>query len=76
VIVRHVLVPGHFECCFRPLTNWLAAHLPHIRFQLYDGYVPCGRGGAPPPPPPPQPPPPGGPPPTPPARRAPPASIA
>ncbi|MFH1746683.1 MAG: radical SAM protein [Planctomycetota bacterium] len=42
VIVRHVLLPGHLECCFRPLINWLSRTLPGIRFQLYPGFVPCG----------------------------------
>lgn len=43
VIVRHVLLPGHLDCCFRPLVAWLSDTLPGIRFQLYPGYVPCGR---------------------------------
>jgi putative pyruvate formate lyase activating enzyme len=42
VIVRHVLLPGHAECCFRPVADWVAMHLPGTRFQLYPGYVPCG----------------------------------
>lgn len=42
VIVRHVLLPGHLDCCFYPMANWLAENLPGIRFQLYPGYVPCG----------------------------------
>lgn len=46
VIVRHLLLPGHEHCCFRPLVDWLDAHLPGIRFQLYAGYVPCGKSGA------------------------------
>jgi len=45
VIVRHVLLPGHLECCFRPIVDWLDESLPGTRFQLYPGYVPCGVGG-------------------------------
>ena len=41
VIVRHVLLPGHLECCFRPVVDWCAGNLPGQRFQLYTGYVPC-----------------------------------
>ncbi|MBU0641489.1 MAG: radical SAM protein [Planctomycetes bacterium] len=41
VIVRHVLLPGHLECCFRPVVDWVVQHLPNVRFQLYPGYVPC-----------------------------------
>lgn len=42
VVVRHVLMPGHLECCFRPVADWVAEHLPGVRFQLYPGYIPCG----------------------------------
>jgi putative pyruvate formate lyase activating enzyme len=41
VIVRHLLMPGHLECCFRPLVDWLATELPGCRFRLYAGFVPC-----------------------------------
>ncbi|RME40232.1 MAG: radical SAM protein, partial [Planctomycetota bacterium] len=43
IIVRHLLIPGHFECCFRPVAEWLSENLPGVRFQLYGGYVPCWR---------------------------------
>lgn len=41
--VRHVLLPGHFDCCFRPIVDWLSENLPLAPFQLYTGYVPCWR---------------------------------
>jgi putative pyruvate formate lyase activating enzyme len=41
--VRHVLLPGHFDCCFRPIVDWLSENLPLVPFQLYSGYVPCWR---------------------------------
>ena len=41
-VIRHVLMPGHLGCCFRPVADWVAEHLPGARFQLYPGYVPCG----------------------------------
>ena len=28
LIVRHLLMPGHVECCWRPVAQWLAANLP------------------------------------------------
>ncbi len=46
VIVRHVLLPGHVECCLRPIVGWLSDSLPGIRFQLYPGYVPVGPASA------------------------------
>lgn len=42
LVIRHVLMPGHLGCCFRPVAEWVAEHLPGARFQLYPGYVPCG----------------------------------
>jgi putative pyruvate formate lyase activating enzyme len=45
-LVRHLLLPGHLECCLRPLANWLAAELPGCRFQLYTGVVPCWQAAA------------------------------
>lgn len=43
LIVRHLLMPGHLDCCFQPVVDWLCENTPGIRFQLYTGYVPCWR---------------------------------
>lgn len=40
LIVRHLLLPGHFDCCYRPIIAWLARHLPAAKFSLRDGYQP------------------------------------
>lgn len=40
LIVRHLLLPGHFECCFLPVARWLANHLPAVPFSIRDGYLP------------------------------------
>ena len=40
LIVRHLLMPGHFDCCFRPVAEWLRDHLPEVKFSLRDGYLP------------------------------------
>lgn len=42
VIIRHLLLPNHFDCCFTPIVNWLAEAAPGARFELHPGYVPCG----------------------------------
>jgi putative pyruvate formate lyase activating enzyme len=42
VVVRHLLVPGHLDCCFHPVVNWTAEHLPGAQFQLCPGYLPHG----------------------------------
>ena len=31
LIVRHLLLPGHFDCCYRPIVGWLAARPVHPR---------------------------------------------
>ena len=43
MVIRHVLIPGHLDCCLRPIVDWVSANLPGARFQLYTGYVPCWR---------------------------------
>lgn len=40
LIVRHLLLPGHFDCCFRPVARWMADHLPDAAFSIRDGYQP------------------------------------
>jgi putative pyruvate formate lyase activating enzyme len=45
LIVRHLILPGHRDCCFRPIVSWMAAHLPQAKFSLRDGYLPKWRAG-------------------------------
>ncbi|OHB56750.1 MAG: hypothetical protein A2Y07_11815 [Planctomycetes bacterium GWF2_50_10] len=39
-IVRHVLMPGHFECCTRPVLEWIAAETPDAAVSIKGDYVP------------------------------------
>ena len=41
--VRHLLLPGHRECCLRPILNWLRQHLPVVPLSLRTGYLPRWR---------------------------------
>ncbi|MGA2440766.1 MAG: radical SAM protein [Tepidisphaeraceae bacterium] len=43
LIVRHLLLPGHSECCYRPIVNWLHDNLPRVPLSLRDGYLPSWR---------------------------------
>lgn len=43
LIVRHLLLPGHFDCCYVPLVEWLLENLPQVKFSLRDGYLPRWR---------------------------------
>ena len=40
LIVRHLLLPGHFDCCYRRIVDWLAEHLPQAKFSVRDGFLP------------------------------------
>jgi putative pyruvate formate lyase activating enzyme len=43
MIVRHLLMPGHIECCWRPIAEWLAEELPELKVSLRDGFWPGWR---------------------------------
>lgn len=38
VIVRHLLMPGHFDCCTAPVLHWLSEH-PGVSVSLLSQYV-------------------------------------
>lgn len=40
LIPRHLVMPGHFECCTRPVLEWMARNLPGARVSLKTGYLP------------------------------------
>lgn len=40
LIVRHLLLPGHFDCCYRPVVDYMARELPGVKFSIRDGYLP------------------------------------
>jgi putative pyruvate formate lyase activating enzyme len=40
LIIRHLLLPGHFDCCYRPIVHWMQRHLPEVPFSLREGYLP------------------------------------
>jgi putative pyruvate formate lyase activating enzyme len=41
LIVRHLLMPGHLECCWKPVAEWLAAELPRVKVSLRTGFWPA-----------------------------------
>ena len=36
LIVRHLLLPGHFDCCYRPVVRWMRENLPDVEFSVRD----------------------------------------
>jgi putative pyruvate formate lyase activating enzyme len=41
LIVRHLLMPGHVDCCWKPVAEWLAANLPGVKVNLRSGFWPA-----------------------------------
>jgi putative pyruvate formate lyase activating enzyme len=46
LIVRHLLMPGHVDCCWRPIAEWLALEMPHAKVSLRTGFWPATRATA------------------------------
>lgn len=40
LIARHLVMPGHFDCCTRPVLEWIAQNLPGVRVSLKTVYLP------------------------------------
>jgi len=40
VIIRHLVLPTHLECCTKPIVAWIAKHMPGVRFNLMFQYMP------------------------------------
>ena len=40
VIVRHLILPGHTDCCLEPILEWLSAKAPDVKLSLRGNYVP------------------------------------
>lgn len=45
VLVRHLLLPGHLDCCTLPIIEWLADSLPGAAVNLMDQYRPEHKAG-------------------------------
>ena len=41
LIVRHLVMPGHVECCWKPIAEWLAENLPEVKINLRVGFWPA-----------------------------------
>jgi putative pyruvate formate lyase activating enzyme len=38
--IRHLVMPGHVECCTRPVLEWIAATMPEVPVNVMDQYHP------------------------------------
>jgi putative pyruvate formate lyase activating enzyme len=41
LMVRHLLMPGHVDCCWKPVAEWLASSLPAVKVNLRSGFWPA-----------------------------------
>jgi len=39
IMLRHLVLPGHFDCCTRPALEWAAAHLPGVPLNVMTEYL-------------------------------------
>ncbi|MBN2455333.1 MAG: radical SAM protein [Sedimentisphaerales bacterium] len=40
IILRHLILPGHFDCCTKPILNWVAERIPNVKLSLRKDFVP------------------------------------
>lgn len=40
LLVRHLMLPGHLECCTYPVLDWLAENVPDAAVNIMDQYRP------------------------------------
>ena len=45
VLVRHLVMPGHIQCCTRGVLEWLAKHHQAVTVNLMTGYQPFQLAG-------------------------------
>jgi len=45
VMVRHLVLPGHLECCTRPVMEWVGRNMPGAYFNLMFQYRPEYKAG-------------------------------
>jgi len=41
LIIRHLLMPGHLDCCWRPVAEWLTEHMSGVKINLRSGFWPA-----------------------------------
>jgi len=40
IIIRHLVMPGHVECCTKPVLEWIARNTPRALVNIMDQYRP------------------------------------
>ena len=40
IIIRHLVMPGHIECCSKPILSWIAENLPNAVVNIMGQFRP------------------------------------
>ena len=40
IMIRHLVLPGHIECCTKPVLEWISQNLPNAIVNIMDQYHP------------------------------------
>ncbi len=40
LIIRHLVMPGHVDCCLEPIAKWVSENIPDVPFHLMFQYTP------------------------------------
>ena len=40
LMIRHLVMPGHIQCCTEPIVGWVREHAPDVKFNLMFQYAP------------------------------------
>ncbi|MEM2034748.1 MAG: hypothetical protein QXL42_01220, partial [Candidatus Caldarchaeum sp.] len=40
VVIRHLIMPGHVDCCTKPVLKWIAENMPLTPVNIMDQYHP------------------------------------
>lgn len=45
LLIRHLVMPNHLDCCTRPVLRWIGQHTPQALVNVMDQYRPEHRAG-------------------------------
>lgn len=41
MIIRHLVMPGHIDCCSKPIIDWISEHTPEVLVNIMGQYHPA-----------------------------------
>ena len=40
LVIRHLIMPNHVECCTKPVLDWISLNIPEVPVNIMDQYYP------------------------------------